>query len=248
VQISRIEWPTIGLAVFIYGGWALLTFFHAQLPTALAALLGAWLIAWHSSLQHELLHGHPTSCSHLNHAIGFIPLSLWLPYNVYRSSHLAHHRAETLTDPLNDLESYYWTPQSWTDIGPLGRHLVAVLTWIVGVCGMSPCFYLFGIVYPGTSLSLIRSFGEHRAARGAAERIAIVENARILGPLFLFNNLHVVHHERPDLPWYRISGWYRKHREALIAANGGRVYDGYFDVARQFLFKPHDVPVHPFIS
>ncbi|ACK51746.1 fatty acid desaturase [Methylocella silvestris BL2] len=296
MQKSIIEWPTIGLAAFIYGGWAVLTFFHAHLPIGLVALLGAWLIAWHSSLQHELLHGHPTAWPRVNHAIGLVPLSLWLPYDVYRRSHLAHHRAETLTDPSNDPESYYWREEEWGSLGPLGRCLVrwqttlagrltlgpawsagrlfarelaharknprdalavwgahlfgcaAALIWIVGVCEMSPWFYLFGIVYPGTSLSLIRSFGEHRAAGAVSERTAIVENARILGPLFLFNNLHVVHHERPDLPWYRIPGWYRKHREELIAKNGGRVYDGYSEIARRFLFKPHDAPVHPFLS
>jgi fatty acid desaturase len=97
-------------------------------------------------------------------------------------------------------------------------------------------------------LSLVRSFGEHRAARTTSQQTAIVENAPILGLLFLFNNLHVVHHERPDLPRYRIPGWYRRHREALIAANGGRVYDGYFEIVRQYLFAPHDDPVHPFIK
>jgi fatty acid desaturase len=76
---SAIELPTIGLAAFIYGGWAGLTFFHAHLPIAVVALLGAWLIAWHSSLQHELLHGHPTRWPRVNHGIGFVPLSLWLP-------------------------------------------------------------------------------------------------------------------------------------------------------------------------
>jgi fatty acid desaturase len=296
VQIRRIEWPTIGLAAFIYGGWAALTFFQAELPPAFTALLGAWLIAWQSSLQHELLHGHPTPCPHINHAIAFAPLSLWLPYDVYRTSHLAHHRAETLTDPVQDPESFYWRDEDFGSLGSLGRRVVcwqttlagrlilgpawaagslfarefagarknprgaltvwgahivgcaAVLIWIVGVCKMSPWFYLFGIVYPGASLSLIRSFAEHRAAGAASERTAIVENAMILGPLFLFNNLHLVHHARPALPWYRIPGWYREHRAELIAANGGRVYDGYFEIARRFLFKPHDAPVHPFIS
>lgn len=292
----RIEWPTIALAALIYGGWAVLTLFSAQMPAVLSAMLGAWLIAWHSSLQHELLHGHPTSCSRFNHAIGFMPLSLWLPYNLYHALHLAHHSAEALTDPFIDPESYYWTNQSWTNIGPLGRFLVrlqttllgrlligpawnamrlfkreltrarenlrdvlsvwiihligcvAVLYWIISVCGISPCFYLFAIVYPGTSLSLVRSFAEHRAAAATAKRTAIVENAGILGLLFLFNNLHVVHHDRPNLPWYRIPACYRKHRAALIATNGGLVYDGYFDVARRFLFKAHDLPIHPFVS
>ncbi len=290
---TTIEWPTIGLAALIYNGWLALTFFHAHLPIWLVVPTGSWLIAWHSSLQHELLHGHPTRWQGANRAIGFIPLSLWLPYDVYRSSHLAHHHDETLTNPLLDPESYYWAPKRWSELGPVARlivriqttligrltlgptwnagclimrelasaranvryalvtwgtHLVGcamILTWIVGVCQMSPWFYLFGILYPGISLSLIRSFAEHRANKVVTERTAIVENARILGPLFLFNNLHVVHHEHPHLPWYRIPGWYQKHRETLIARNGGVVYDTYFDVMRRFLFTPHDDPVHP---
>jgi fatty acid desaturase len=290
---TPIEWPTIGLAALIYNGWLAITYFHAQLPIWLVVPIGSWLIAWHSSLQHELLHGHPTRWQSANWAIGFVPLSLWLPYDVYRSSHLAHHQDETLTNPLLDPESYYWASKRWSELGPVARlivrvqttligrltlgpawnvgclikrelasgranvrsacvtwgtHLVGcalILTWVVGVCAMSPWFYLFGFLYPGISLSLIRSFAEHRASQAVPERTAIVENARILGLLFLFNNLHVIHHEQPHLPWYRIPGWYQKHRETLIARSGAVVYDTYFDVMRRFLFKPHDDPVHP---
>ena len=32
---------------------------------------------------------------------------------------------------------------------------------------------------------------------------------------------------------------------ARIERNGGLVYRGYFDVARRYLLKPHDGPVHP---
>jgi fatty acid desaturase/ABC-type phosphate/phosphonate transport system substrate-binding protein len=269
-----------------------MTYFHAQLPIWLVVPMGSWLIAWHSSLQHELLHGHPTRWQSANRAIGFVPLSLWLPYDVYRSSHLVHHHDETLTNPLLDPESYYWAPKRWSELGPVARlivcvqttligrltlgpawnaeclikrelasaranvrsacvtwgtHLVGcalILTWVVGVSAISPWFYLFGFLYPGISLSLVRSFAEHRASQAVPERTAIVENARILGLLFLFNNLHVVHHEHPHLPWYRIPGWYQKHRETLIERNGVVVYDTYFDVMRRFLFKPHDDPVH----
>jgi fatty acid desaturase len=220
-------------------------------------------------------------------------LSLWLPYDLYRTSHLAHHRGEILTNPLHDPESNYWTPEEWSKLGSVARIIVrlqttliggltlgpawsighllvreltsirtssrntlvtwathllgcaVVLTWAVGICKMSPWLYLLGVVYPGISLSHLRSFAEHRANESVTERTAIVENANILGLLFLFNNLHVVHHDHPNLPWYRIPGWYRKHREALIAKNGGLVYDTYFDVMRRFLFKAHDNPVHP---
>jgi hypothetical protein len=80
---TPVEWPTIGLAALIYNGWLAMTYFHAHLPIWLVVPMGSWLIAWHSSLQHELLHGHPTRWQSANRAIGFFPLSLWLPYVVY---------------------------------------------------------------------------------------------------------------------------------------------------------------------
>ena len=128
------------------------------------------------------------------------------------------------------------------------RHLLgvaALLLWIVGVCGMSPIFYALAIVYPGTSILLLRSFAEHRAQDGVFERTAIVENSWVFGPLFLFNNLHAAHHERPLIPWYELPAWYAANRTRLLAANGGLVYDGYAEVARRFLLTPHDVNVHP---
>jgi fatty acid desaturase len=221
------------------------------------------------------------------------PLSLWLPYELYRRSHLIHHRDERLTDPLDDPESYYWTRENWRALGKIGRALflfqttfvgrliigpfwnvacffahelglflkgdyrhagvwlrhmigvVIVLIWVTKIAHMSALFYIFGIVYPGTSILLIRSFAEHRATEGVFERTAIVENAPLLGPLFLFNNLHAAHHAEPMMPWYEIPAWYRANRARLIRENGGLLYDGYRDVARRFLFKPHDKPEHP---
>ena len=79
------------------------------------------------------------------------------------------------------------------------------------------------------------------------ERVVIrpVENAPILGLLFLNNNLHVAHHLRFGLPWYQIPEFYRLNREALVRRNGGLVYDGYFDVFRRYGLAPHDRLVHP---
>ena len=110
---------------------------------------------------------------------------------------------------------------------------------------MSIAFYLFAIVYPGTAILLIRSFAEHRATDDVDERTAIVENAPLLGPLFLYNNLHAAHHAEPMMPWYDIPKWYRDNRERLIRENGGLLYNGYLDVARRFFLKPHDKPEHP---
>jgi hypothetical protein len=34
-------------------------------------------------------------------------------------------------------------------------------------------------------------------------------------------------------------------RATLVTRNGGLVYCGYLDVARRYLWRPHDSPVHP---
>ena len=104
---------------------------------------------------------------------------------------------------------------------------------------------LAAFVYPGLSLAMVRSFAEHRAALEPNERTAIVERAPILGLLFLYNNLHVAHHLRGRLPWYRLPAFYRLNRTALITHNGGLVYRSYFEVARRYLLTPHDRAVHP---
>jgi fatty acid desaturase len=100
-------------------------------------------------------------------------------------------------------------------------------------------------VIPANGIVLIRAFAEHRARPHVRERVAIVEESWILGPLFLFNNLHSLHHEAPLIPWYEYPARYRLIRDRLIAENGGLVYRSYFEVARRFLFRPHDASQHP---
>jgi fatty acid desaturase len=48
------------------------------------------------SVQHELLHGHPTRWTSLNKVLGYAPFAVWYPYTLYRDSHLLHHRDEDL--------------------------------------------------------------------------------------------------------------------------------------------------------
>ena len=251
------------------------------------------LIALHGSLQHEMVHGHPTRWRALNRLLGVIPLQLWIPFGRYRDTHHAHHRDARLTDPVDDPESFYWLPEDWQRLGPLTRaflraeqtlagrvligpalrmllfwrseltalrradpgvraawveHILAcvpVVLWLTVVCGMPLSVYFACLVLPGGGVQLIRSFAEHRARPGVKERVAIVEDSWVLGPLFLFNNLHSLHHEAPGLPWYALPGHYRRERKRLIAENGGLVYRTYFDVARRYLFRPHDSASHP---
>lgn len=292
-RVRRVEWPTIALAVVVWGLWLSLTWFHASLPLWLLVAGGGWTVAWHASLLHELIHGHPTRWPGVNRALGLPPMLLHLPFDRYRAIHLMHHRDHHLTDPLEDPETQYWTGPAWRSLGPAGRLLVrgmsllagrllvgplwamarfvcldarrvwrgvpgvraawaahlpfAALTvlWLVLGCGMSLVTYFACFMLPGMALMLVRSFAEHRFADAQDHRTAIVERAPVLGVLFLYNNLHAAHHERPGLAWYRLPGWYARERERLVAKNGGLVYRGYTEVARRFLLSPHHAPVHP---
>jgi fatty acid desaturase len=287
----RVEVPTLLLAATIYGGWMVLTWWHAAIPIWLLVCLGGWFIAWHGSLQHETIHGHPTRIRSINALIGGVPLSLWLPYRAYRRSHVAHHRTIAITDPFDDPESRYWTApiSRWGRLnlaversqatlvgrlllGPIltvGRFLgaeclrgwrsprekasdwlphlagvIVVLGWL-SICRLSVAHYLLLFVYPGTSLTLLRSFAEHRASPEPGHRVAIVEQAGLLSLLFLNNNLHAAHHRAPGLAWYRLPSFHRRYREQLLRGNGGLLYRGYHDVVRRFAFSHHDALIHP---
>jgi len=296
-----IEMPTLLLILADYAAWLAVTAMYTRWPLIVVAPIAVVLVTLHSSLQHEIVHGHPTRWPGINRLFALVPLSLWLPYERYHHTHRVHHIDRRLTDPLDDPESYYWRPEDWARLGPASRffhevqqtlagrvvigsfwrigmflrdealallhrekrtlvrnqqnvlgvwleHLVwcvPVIVWLKLVCGMPLWVYFVAIVIPANGLVLIRSFAEHRARPAARERTALVERSWVLGPLFLFNNLHALHHETPALPWYQYPARYRVHRERLIAENGGLVYVTYFDVARRFLFRRHDVLPHP---
>jgi fatty acid desaturase len=290
---SEIELPTWGVALSVYSGWLGVTWCYRLLPLWAVIPLAAWLVAWHGSLQHEAVHGHPTRSRRANAIVAGAPLALWLPYGIYRESHLEHHRVEALTAPVQDPESYYVTRDAWRKMGPSARavrwalatlagrlvlgppwmiarlwrdearrilsgdhrrlrlwaaHAVLcalVLTWVVGVCKIPLSAYLSFFVYPGLSLTLLRSFAEHRPDGATRERSAIVETGPLLSLLFLNNNLHAIHHAEPRLPWYEIPARYRVSRAKVLRETGDYRFEGYLEVARRFALRPKDAPVHP---
>lgn len=288
------ETPTWILVAVIYTGWLSLTWFYDALPWWLVLPLGGWLIAWQNSFQHEALHGHPTRRRWLNEILARPPLGLWMPYAIYRDSHLAHHETATLTDPLDDPESFYLSPEQWAAAKPARRALLtvnntlagrmvlgpwiaairfwaaearallsgnfgnarawllhvllcaAVLAWVRLACGIPVLEYVLLFAWPGLSLTLVRSYTEHRPARSQDMRSAIVEAGPLGGLLFLNNNLHLVHHARPDLPWYKLPAVYRAGRDGYLERNGGFLFrGGYLEIARRYALRPKDVPVHP---
>jgi fatty acid desaturase len=136
------EWPTLALVISIYGGWLALTFFWQSIPPWLLVPLAAWTVAWQASLQHEIIHGHPTRSRVVNDALGWPPLSLWLPFPVYKSSHLQHHRDERLTDPLDDPESFYVTESNWAGLPGWLRALLRFNQTLAGRLLVGPAFMI----------------------------------------------------------------------------------------------------------
>ena len=119
--MARSEWPTWLVIAAIYSAWLALVLLSPSLGLLLSTPLLIVVAAWHMSLQHELIHGHPTRSTHLNHLLGMPPLSLWYPVGVYRTSHLLHHRDELLTLPGVDPESNYVSQADWDRAHPCMR-------------------------------------------------------------------------------------------------------------------------------
>ena len=283
------ELPTWCVWLAVHAGWLLLTWFWQALPAWALVVLAGPLVCWHSSYQHEAVHGHPTGHRRLDDLLAALPVGLWMPYGRYREIHRAHHKAD-LTCPIDDPESFYVTPAAWRHSGPavravlrvrttlagrltLGpilyagtfwwgeaRHLVrgdrrrlrhwaahlagvaVIVAWLVGV-GVPIAEYVLFAAYPALSLTLLRSYAEHRAAPDPADRSVMVRTAWPLRLLYLNNTFHALHHREPGLAWYKLPGQAR-----TGGAVGGYPLSGYFSVVRRHLFRAWDSPVHPISS
>ena len=294
-RIARIEWPTIALIAAVYCVLFGLVWFHATLPWWVILPFGAYAACLHSSLQHEVLHGHPTRNRTVNELLVFIIPHLWLPYGRYRDLHLKHHNNENLTCPVEDPESYYLLSEDWNElpgikraiytfnntlfgrmlIGPAvgiirfwsdefmqmlkGRRdilkcwsgfvvsTVLILSFVVWA-GMPIWQYVLLIAYPGISLALVRSFCEHQAAETIGERTIIVEASAFWSLLYLNNNLHIAHHERPRIAWFELPSYYRQERENFLKRNNYYLMRGYRQIFFKYFFKTKESVPYPNIS
>jgi fatty acid desaturase len=116
--------------------------------------------------------------------------------------------------------------------------LAPVLAWL-WVCAIPLWAYALLFVYPGLSLTLLRSFAEHIASTEPKSRTVTVEAGPFFSLLFLNNNLHALHHARPELPWYALP------RLAHRLPRPRLRYRGYGELTRRFLLRPIHPPVHP---
>ncbi len=109
---SRGDWRTLIIAALVYVGWFATVFTHKQLPWWATFALLTWFGAWHLSLQHELVHGHPFQNPKFNAALASLSVTLWVPFLSFKRDHISHHNT-TLTHPELDTESYYSLPEKW---------------------------------------------------------------------------------------------------------------------------------------
>ena len=286
------EWPTLALLVTTYIVWAAATTWLAALWLPLGIVVAAVAIAQFSSLQHEVLHGHPFANQHLNEALVFPGLTVWVPYVRFRDTHLAHHHDPILTDPYDDPESNFMDPAVWASLsrpmqmlcrlnntllgrmvlGPVlgtisfvrqdwrlyragdatirdawllhGAGLALLLGWLLGVGSMPIWAYLLA-AYLGYALLKIRTFLEHQAHEKPRARSAIVEDCGPLALLFLNINLHAVHHQHPQIPWFRLPAAYAEGRERYLQCNEGYVYASYAQIFRRYFLRAKDPVPHP---
>ncbi|QAX30382.1 fatty acid desaturase [Leisingera sp. NJS204] len=128
--------------------------------------------------------------------------------------------------------------------------------WILHVLGLVPVIWvvlqspapLWAAVlgaYLGLAILKIRTYLEHRAHDTAQGRTVVIEDKGPLAFLFLNNNLHVVHHMHPGVPWHALPRLYRTRRAEFLAANDGYVYRNYLQVFRNYLLRAKDPVPHP---
>jgi fatty acid desaturase len=126
-----------------------------------------------------------------------------------------------------------------------GFGVAVVWLWVSAICGMPFWQYVLFIAYWGNSLSMMRSYAEHRAHEEVGCRTIVVETNPIVSLLFLNNNLHMAHHEQPTLPWYEIPAYYQRHRDRLLKENCAYLVKGYGEIARHWLLRPKEPVRHP---
>ena len=129
----------------------------------------------------------------------------------------------------------------WIAFAVSSALIIAFVVW----CKMPVWQYVLLIAYPSVSLALVRSFCEHQAAEDVGHRTILVEASPFWALLFLNNNLHIAHHERPKLPWYELPEFYANERSRLLGRNGNYLKLGYGQIFRDYFFHTKETVSHP---
>jgi beta-carotene hydroxylase len=185
---------------------------------------------------HDACHGSLSKRVWLNELCGHVAtLALFGPYDAIRRNHLHHHAhtndpkedpdfyvagetwAGTFLRCLTQLQAHYWW--YFTRLRRRDAVLARAALVVALIAGAHAWAYAHGLLLPlllhwalpaqlaGFLLALTFDYWPHRphTQRGRLKDTAALL-PRWLDPLFLRQNLHVVHHLYPTIPWHR----YRK--------------------------------------
>lgn len=148
------DWPTLALFVLCVGIWMLALLLPFGVPALAFAMLVAALTL-HSSLSHEILHGHPFRSQRAGTMLGLIQPGLFVPYLRFRALHLAHHRDANLTDPYDDPETNYLDPAVWSGLALWMRVVLRCNNTLLGRMLIGPALGTCAFVY--SDLRLMRT-------------------------------------------------------------------------------------------
>lgn len=125
-------------------------------------------------------------------------------------------------------------------------HIASLVPFLalLHVFGIPLWLYAVLVVWPALALISVRTFAEHQWHEAPEGRTIIVERSS-LSWLFLNNNLHIVHHKLPSVPWYALPGLYARRREHWQKVNRGYVLGSYAELFRHYALRPKEPVVHP---
>ena len=141
-----VEWPTLLVMISTYLVLGLATTWLTRMSLPIAILVTAIAIAQFSSLQHEVLHGHPFRSRWLSEAAVFPGATIYIPYLRFKETHLAHHHDPILTDPYDDPESNFVDPRVWARLPKITKILLKANNTLLGRIVLGPAVSIWSFV------------------------------------------------------------------------------------------------------
>lgn len=169
-----------------YAVLGIATTWLAEVSLPLAIVVTSLAVAQYSSLQHEVLHGHPFRNRWLSEATVFPAVTVYVPYLRFKHTHLAHHHDPVLTDPYDDPESNFMDPEIWRLTPKLAQVLLKVNNTLAGRILLGPAVSIWS--FGGSDLRQILKGDLHVLAAWALHAVGL---AMVFGWLWLTDGMPV---------------------------------------------------------
>ncbi len=227
---------------------------QGRFPAAVSVLAASACAYIQFTVAHDACHGSASRKPWLNEALGVTAaLVLFAPFAALRRNHLHHHAHTNDPDEDPDFwvagttvigttarlftqhARHYWCYFSKLCRRDKALRQAFVLLGFLAAClaaavhlGHAKDFLLYWFLpsqLGSAALALTFDYWPHRPhrARGRMKDTAVIA-PRWLDPFFLNQNIHLLHHLYPTIPWYRYRAAFDE-LEPAIRAGGGMVWD-----------------------